>query len=251
MKNSATEANFSPASALAPQGLLRACINLGNPMLANRNAAGEVFGVSVDLAAELAKQLGAQLQLQVVDGAAKSVEAVTLSQADVGFFAIDPLRGAGIHFTAPYVLLEGLFAVRQGSPLQTAADVAAQPGVRIAAGQGSAYELFLSRELKHAHIVKGVGAAGALAAFHAQQLDALSGIRKQMEDAVAADPALRLLSGSFMQIQQAMGCTKRPNDPRSDAAAQHLRSFVDAMKASGFVADALARHRIEGVTVAP
>ncbi len=233
--------------AFAPSGVLHASINLGNPILANRNAAtGQPYGVSIDLATEFARRLGVALDMVVFDGAAKSVEAVKSGQARIGFFAIDPLRGDGIHFTAPYVLIEGCYVVRTASTLQSNEQVDA-PGRTIAVGKGSAYDLFLSREIKHASIVRGEGAPGAVAAFEAQNLDALAGIRQMMVHEAASKPGLRLLPGRFMVIQQAMGCTAACGD----AAASTLRQFVDDMKTSGFVADALKRHNIQGASVAP
>ena len=110
----------SLAKAFAPNDKLRASINLGNPILANRQAgSGEPFGVSIDLANEFARRLGVGVDLVVFDGAAKSVEAVKSEQADVGFFAIDPVRSEGLNFTAPYVLIEGSYLVRHSSALQS------------------------------------------------------------------------------------------------------------------------------------
>jgi polar amino acid transport system substrate-binding protein len=235
------------AKAFTPSGRLRAAINLGNPILANRDpACGAPFGVSIDLAHEFARQLGADVELVVFDGAHKSVAAVTQGQADIGFFAIDPLRGAGICFTAPYVLIEGSYLVRQDSMLQTNAQVDAT-GHSVAVGQGSAYDLFLARELKAAQIIRGEGAEGAVAAFESQNLDALAGIRLQLEAYATAKPGLRLLPGRFMVIQQAMGCAKSIGD----AAGAFLGQFVENMKTSGFVADAMKRHHIQGASVAP
>ena len=234
------------AAEFAPTGRLRASINLGNPILANRDpASGQPFGVSIDLANEFARQLGVGIELVVFDGAAKSVDAVSQGQADIGFFAVDPLRGAGLHFTAPYILIEGSYLVREASPLHSNAQVDAV-GHRVAVGQGSAYDLFLTRELKQAQIVRGAGAEGAIAAFEAQQLDALAGIRLMLEEEAAKKPGLRLLPGRFMVIQQAMGCPKA----RSEAAAQALRAFVEHMKANGFVAQAMQRHSVVGASVA-
>lgn len=230
----------------APTGRLRAAINLGNPILANRDpTTGQAVGVSVDLATELARQLGVTLELDVFDGAAKSVDAVAAEQADVGFFAIDPLRGEGIGFTAAYVLIEGSYLVRQPSPLQDNTEVDTATN-RVAVGKGSAYDLFLSRALKAAQIVRCEGAPGALAAFDDQNLEALAGIRQMLEAETAKNPNLRLLPGHFMVIQQAMGCAKSCGDD----AARYLTDFVERMKASGFVASALLRHGIEGASVA-
>ena len=233
--------------AFTPAGHLRAAINLGNPILANREpASGAPFGVSIDLAREFARQLGAEIELVVFDGAAKSVDAVTQGQADIGFFAIDPLRGAGIHFTAAYVLIEGSYLVRQDSMLQSNTQVDAA-GHRIAVGQGSAYDLFLTRELKAAEVIRGEGAEGAVAAFESQNLDALAGIRLQLEAQAATKPGLRMLPGRFMVIQQAMGCPKS----MGEAAGKYLGQFVQTMKTSGFVARAMTRHHIHGASVAP
>ena len=234
------------ATEFAPSGRLRAAINLGNPILANRDpTSGQPFGVSIDLANELARQLGVGVELQVFDGAAKSVDAVSQCQADIGFFAVDPLRGAGLHFTAPYILIEGSYLVRETSPLRANEQVDA-PGHRVAVGQGSAYDLFLTRELKQAQIVRGTGADGAVAAFEDQQLEALAGIRLVLEEVAATKRGLRVLPGNFMVIQQAMGCPKA----RSDAVAQALRAFVERMKADGFVAKAMLRHGVVGASVA-
>ena len=236
----------SITSTLCPTGKLRAAINLGNPILANLNPTTQhAFGVSVDLAQELAKRLGVELELVVVTGAAKSVAALNDQSADVGFFAIDPLRGAEIAFTAPYVLIEGCYVVPQDASIQTNADVD-RAGVRVAVGTGSAYDLFLTRELKNAHIVREADVSAVVAAFLTQKLEVAAGIKQQLEGVVAQTPGLRLLDGHFMVIQQAMGVPKR----FGDEAAAYVSAFVEAMKASGFVAQAMVRHGIKGASVA-
>ena len=235
------------ASHFAPNGTLRACINLGNPILANRDAAtGKVFGVSVDLATELAKRLGRTLTLVEVDAAAKSVSAVTDGMADIGFFAIDPVRGAGIQFTPPYVNIEGAYLVREDSPLK-ANDEVDRAGHRVVAARGSAYDLYLTRALKAAELVRTVRSQEVADTFLAQQLDVAAGVKQQMESDAKRLPGLRLLPGRFMVIHQAMGLGKT----RSEAAHSYLAAFVEEMKASGFVAEALRRHGIEGAAVAP
>ncbi|MGO4303430.1 ABC transporter substrate-binding protein [Cupriavidus sp. RAF12] len=231
---------------LAPGGVLRASINVGNPILANLDAAGQPFGVSIDLAREFARRLGVPVALEVFDSAGKSVDAVTNEQADFGFFAIDPVRGAGIAFTAPYVLIEGAYLVRNESPLRDNAEVD-QPGRRVTVGKGSAYDLYLTRELRHAEIVRAPTSPTVVDTFVSQQFDVAAGVRQQLEADAARIPGLRLLPGRFMVIQQAMGLPKA----RSEAAVAILRQFVEDMKASGFVADALRRHDIHGASVAP
>ncbi|HEX5390494.1 MAG TPA: ABC transporter substrate-binding protein [Burkholderiaceae bacterium] len=235
------------STAFAPSGRLRAAINLGNPILANRNATtGEAFGVSIDLATELARRLGLALDLVLFDTAAQSVECVTSEAADFGFFAVDPARGKGIAFTAPYVLIEGSYLVRQDSPLQQNDEVD-RAGTRVVVGKGSAYDLFLSRELKHATIERAPSSPAVVEVFVQTQADVAAGVKQQIEAELARFPGHRLLPGRFMVIQQAMGCPKG----RSPDAVAFLSAFVEEMKASGFVAEALRRHGIQGASVAP
>jgi polar amino acid transport system substrate-binding protein len=233
--------------ALAPGGTLRASINLGNPILANTDAAtGEPGGVSVDLARELARRLGVPAEFLTFGKASASVDAVRAGQADIGFFAIDPARSAGLLFTAPYVLIEGSYLVPDTSPLAGNADVD-RPGQRIAVGSGSAYDLFLSRETSQAEIVRLDGAGPALAALRAGDAEVAAGIRQVLEAEARRAPGVHVLPGRFMVIQQAMGLPAGRGEP----ARELLAAFVEELKASGFVADALQRHRIEGAIVAP
>jgi polar amino acid transport system substrate-binding protein len=233
--------------AFAPTGRLRASINTGNPILATPDpATGLATGVSVDLARGFAERLGVELELLVFDAAGKSVDAVTEERADIGFFAIDPKRGEGIHFTAPYVLIEGWYVVREGSPVMAMEEVD-QAGTRVVVGKGSAYDLFLSRELKNATILRAPSSPAVVEYFLAQGADVAAGVKQQLEADARRLGGLRLLPGRFMVIQQAMGCPRG----RGAAAAGVLAAYVEDMKLSGFVAKALARHRISGAAVAP
>ncbi|WP_040502617.1 transporter substrate-binding domain-containing protein [Herbaspirillum sp. YR522] len=233
-------------SALTPTGKLRASINLGNPILAGRDGRGQVVGVSVDLAAALAERLGVGLELVVFEAAGKSVEAVAAEQADFGFFAIDPLRGQQIAFTAPYVLIEGYYMVRQSSPLATS-DQVDRAGTRVMVGQGSAYDLYLTRHLAQATMVRVASSPSVAAHFLASDVEVAAGVKQVLEHDIATLGGLRLLDQRFMVIQQAMGVPKS----RGVQAAAYLAAFVEDMKASGRVAEALRRHRIEGAQVAP
>ncbi|HET8748225.1 MAG TPA: ABC transporter substrate-binding protein [Ramlibacter sp.] len=231
--------------AFAPTGRLRAAINLGNAVLAGRDATGAAKGVSVDLARRFAERLGVAIELAVFETAGASVDAVAREAADIGFFAIDPLRGEAIRFTPPYVLIEGCFLVRQDSPLQANEEVD-RPGIRVVAGKGSAYDLFLSRELKQAQLVHAPSSQAVLQHFLDSGAEVAAGVKQQLEKDAAPLGGLRLLPGRFMVIRQAMGCARS----RGEAAAAELARFVEEMKASGFVADALARHGVQGASVA-
>lgn len=232
--------------AFAPTGRLRAAINLGNPVLAYCSTGGVAGGVSVDLARELARVLGADLELVTFDAAGKSVAALSADEADFGFFAIDPVRGAAIAFTAPYVLIEGYYLVREDEALRTNAQVDAA-GNRVVVGKGSAYDLFLTRELQHAQIVRTATSSGVVAEFLASGAEVAAGVKQQLEADGAKAGGVRLLEQRFMVIAQAMGVPKT----RGPEAAAFLAQFVEDMKASGFVAAALKRHGIDGATVAP
>ncbi|WP_321844961.1 ABC transporter substrate-binding protein [Paraburkholderia bannensis] len=233
--------------AFAPTGTLRASINLGNPILANRDpVSGQPFGVSIDLAQAFAGHLGTPLELVVFDTAGQSVEAVSDEHADFGFFAVDPKRGEKIAFTAPYVLIEGFYLVRDDSPIHTNAQVDDARN-RVAVGKGSAYDLFLTRELEAAEIVRAPSSPTVVQTFLEQNLEVAAGVKQQLEADAAKAGGLRLLDERFMVIRQAMGVPKS----RGEQAAALLRAFVEEMKRSGWVADALARHGIQGASVAP
>jgi polar amino acid transport system substrate-binding protein len=230
-----------------PTGKLRAAINLGNPVLARRDpGSGSPVGVSIDLANNFAKRLGVDIEFVIVDSAGKSVEAVTQEQADIGFFAVDPSRGQGIAFSAPYVLIEGCYLVRQDSKIQSNEEVDS-PEYRVVVGKGSAYDLFLTRELQHAQIVRAATSPAVVDVFVEQNIDIAAGVKQQLEAGARRFPGLRLLPGRFMVIQQAVGLPKG----RGAEAAAILGKYVEEMKGIGFVAQALSRHGIQGASVAP
>ncbi len=234
-------------TAFAPTGRLRACINTGNAILVNRpGPGGEVSGVSIDLARALAQHLGLELELKVVDAALKSVNLVKAGEADFGFFAIDPLRSDGIGFSAPYVLIEGAYLVRQDSALTDNAQVD-RPGQRVMVGKGSAYDLYLSRNLRAASLMHTVTSQDVVPAFLRERADVAAGVKQQLQADALRLPGLRLLPGRFMVIEQAMGVPAQ----RGAAVQTVLHAFVESAKASGQVAAALQRHGIQGATVAP
>lgn len=233
-------------AAFTPTGRLRAAINLGNPILAHPADGGGAGGVSVDLAREFSRLLGVDLDLVVVDAAGKSVDVVAAGQADIGFFAIDPVRGADIAFSGPYVLIEGCYLVKETSPIRTHDDVD-RAGNRVVVGKGSAYDLHLTRTLRHAHIERAPTSPAVVDTFLERGADVAAGVRQQLEADARRHGGLRLLDGRFMVIRQAMGVPKC----RGSEAALFLARFVEHAKARGFVAAALARHGIAGASVAP
>ena len=238
-----------PAAAvaeLAPGARLRAAINFGNPILATKDpATGQPRGVSVDLSRELAARLGVALEFVTFDAAGKVVEAARSGAWDIAFVAIDPARGQDMLQSPPYVVIEGAYLVAAGSPIQRNEDVD-RDGVRIAVGKGSAYDLFLTRQVKHARIVHAATSPAVTDLFIARNLEVAAGVKQQLQADAKRLPGLRLLPGRFMVINQAMATPKG-----REAGARYLTDFIETMKASGFVAQALARHGIEGAAVAP
>jgi polar amino acid transport system substrate-binding protein len=236
---------LSPSDAvrhLAPTGRLRAAINLGNSVLAQGTPEAP-RGITTDLARELARRLGVPYEFSVFDAAGKAFEAAKAGKIDIVFLAIEPVRAAEIAFTAPYVIIEGVYMVPQDSPL-TRVDEVDREGVRIGVNRNSAYDLFLTRTLKKAQLVRG---ENGIELFIGQKLEAAAGVRQPLEAYARANPAVRLIDGRFMEIRQAMG-TPQGRDP---AAINYLRAFVEEMKASGFVAEALRRSNQTQATVAP
>jgi polar amino acid transport system substrate-binding protein len=232
---------------LAPTGKLRAAINLGNSVLARKDeATGQPKGITPELAHELGRRLGVPVELVVYDAAGKVFDAATTGAWDIGFVAIEPVRAAVIEFTAPYVIIEGAYMVPKDSPLKVNADVD-RPGVRISVGLGSAYDLYLTRTIKNATVVRASmgGGRAMIEQFVNDKLEVVAGVKQPLLAYAKDHPEVRVMDGHFMEIQQAMGTPKG----RTEGAA-YLRAFVEEMKASGFVAEALKRSN-QTATVAP
>jgi polar amino acid transport system substrate-binding protein len=242
----ANEATPAIAKDLAPSGRLRAAINFGNPVLVQKDSAtGEPRGVSPELARELSRRLGIPVEFVPFDGAGKVVDAVKAGAWDVAFLAIDPARAAEITFTAPYVVIEGTYLVSENSPLRTPED-ADKDGVWIAVSSGSAYHLFLKRELKHARLAEVQGGAAVIDLLVQNRADAAAGIRQALLSFASTHRGLRVMPGRFMAINQAMATPKG-----RELGARFLQTFVEEMKASGFVAKALAASGQSDAAVAP
>jgi polar amino acid transport system substrate-binding protein len=237
-------ATVSPdvVKSLAPTGTLRAGINLGNIVLAQALPNGELGGVSVELARELGRRLGVPVELKQFDAAGKSFEAMKAGLTDILFLAIEPVRAAEVAFSAPYVIIEGVYMVPRDSSI-TSVDQVDREGVRIAVNKASAYDLFLTRSLKHAKLVRGESGVDL---FANEKLEVVAGVKQAIVAYAKTHPELRLLDGRFMEIRQAMGTAKG-----RDVGARYLHGFVEEMKASGFVADALKRSNQPDASVAP
>jgi polar amino acid transport system substrate-binding protein len=230
----------------APGGTLRAGINLGNPVIAQRgDQGGEPRGVGPALARELAKRLALPVAFTTYETAGRLADAVKQGTWDVAFLAIDPERAKDIDFTDAYVEIEGTYLVRDGSPLARIADVD-RPGIKVAVGLKTAYDLFLTRELRRAELVRSESSKAAIADFMAGGRDVVAGVKQPLVAHAAATPGLRVMDGNFMVIRQAAAV------PRGRAAAKaYLARFIEEMKASGFVARALQESGVEATVAGP
>ena len=227
----------------APTGKLRVAINVGNPVLVQKDPkSGAIGGVTIDLARELGKRLNVPVEMTEFDGAGKAFEALKSGAMDIVFLAIEPVRAAEVNFSAPYVIIEGVYMVPKDSKLKAVADVDRE-GVRIGVNKASAYDLFLTRSLKHAKLFRSENGVGQ---FVSDKLEAAAGVKQPLVAYAKTHPDVRVMDGRFMEIQQAMGVPKG-----RDTAARYLRAFVEEMKASGFVADALKRSNQPDAAVAP
>lgn len=246
MSACATDESGDAAAELAPTGSIRAAVNFANRVLARREGPdGEPRGVSADLARELGRRLDLPVQYLSYESAALMADGARTGEWDIAFLASDPARAETIAFSPPYLELDASYLVRGDSPIQALEEVDA-PGVRIAARPRSAYDLFLRRTLTSGELVYPTDGETDVQVLVSGRADVLAGLRHVLVDTVAATPGLRLLDGRFAAMQQAIGV------PRGrEAAAAYLREFVEDVKATGFVEQAIAASGAEGVSVAP
>jgi polar amino acid transport system substrate-binding protein len=232
-------------SELAPTGTLRVALNMSNFLLTAKDpASGEPRGIAADLGRELGQRLGVPIVLLPYPNPGELADAASAGVWDVGFIGAEPQRAHAIDFTAAYVEIEATYLVPPGSPLQTIGDVD-RPGVRIAAPARSAYELYLSRTLQHAQLIREQGAENTFKRFVEERLDALAGLRPRLVIDQEAMPGSCLLDGRFTAVQQAAGTpTGRP------AGSQYLRTFIEDVKATGLVGRLIEQHHVRGLTVA-
>ena len=231
---------------LAPTGKLRVGINFGNPVLARKDPnSGQLGGVAIDLARELGRRTDLPVELVGFESAGKMVEGLQAAAWDVSFLAVDPGREQEISFTAPYIEIEGTYLVPPGSAIGAIADVDREDN-RVGVSSKSAYDLFLTRNLKHAQLVRASSPEAAFELIVAGKVDVLGGVRQHLAANTGKLPGSRLLDGRFMAIQQALGIPKA-----RQAGLSYLREFIEDVKASGFVARALEKAGVQGVSIAP
>ena len=248
---SETSGNSGPSpevvSDLAPSGTLRATINMANFLLVTgQTRSGEPEGVSPDMAGELARQLGVRLELLPYGTPGEIADDAGTGAWDIANIGAEPKRAEKIDFTAAYCEIQATYLVSAGSQIRTIEDVD-RPGVRVAVSARSAYDLWLDRHVRHAELVRADGLDASFELFIHERLDAMAVLRPRLISDAEKLPGARILDGQFTAVQQAMGCARGRH-----AGAAFLRNFVEAMKASDFVADLITKHGVQGrLSVAP
>ncbi|WP_370623882.1 ABC transporter substrate-binding protein [Polynucleobacter sp. MWH-Creno-3A4] len=242
-----TMMNSSTLKSFAPSGTLRVGINLGNPLLANEDAAGKLSGVTIDIANEIAQRIKLPLQLIPFKTAGATVDGIKSGDIDLVFVAIDPVRGADISYTPAYIQIEGAYMVKASSPLQSndQVDVA---GSEIVVGKGSAYDLYLTREIQHASLFRAVSSQAVVDDFMSGIGNVAAGVKQQLESDAKRYDGLRMLPGRFMVINQAIGIPKAR--PGFEDITAYLSELIAELKQSGFVSEAMQHHHIQGAKVA-
>ena len=234
-------------SQLAPHGVLRAAINMGNFLLVTgKTPDGDPDGVSPDMAREIARRLGVPVKFVPYAKPSVLADDAGTDTWDIGNIGAEPQRAQKIDFTAAYAEIEATYLVPAGSSIQSIADVD-KPGNRIAVSKGSAYELWLERNIHQAELIRADGGPAAFNLFVSEKMDALASLRPALLGDVEKLPGSRILDGQFAAVQQAIGTGKANAE-----AAAWLKAFVEETKASGFVASLIAKHGVVGrLTVAP
>ncbi len=238
----------STLSSFVPTATLRVGINLGNPILANEEPnTKRLYGVTIDIANEIGKRISLPVQLTPFKTAGATVDAVKAGEIDLVFVAIDPVRGADISYTPAYIQIEGAYMVKADSTINNNEEVDAV-GNEIVVGKGSAYDLHLSREIKNATLLRAASSQAVVDDFMSGQGNVAAGVKQQLESDAKRYEGLRMLPGRFMVINQAIGIPKART--HYEGTTTYLSHVINELKQSGFIADAMKRHNIQGAKVA-
>jgi polar amino acid transport system substrate-binding protein len=232
----------------APTGSLRVGINLGNPVLASEDAATkQLSGISVDIANEIGKRISLPIQLIPFKSASATVDGIKNGELDMVFVAIDPVRGADVSYTPAYIQIEGAYMVKASSPLKSNVEVDVA-GTEIVVGKGSAYDLYLTREIKNATLLRAASSQAVIDDFMAGKGNVAAGVKQQLESDAKRYEGLRMLPGRFMVINQSIGIPKARSDFAKTTA--YLSEVITQLKQSGFIVNSMQRHHIQGAKVA-
>jgi len=232
---------------LAPTGKLRVGLILSNQVLVTKDPqTGELRGVTITLGKALANRLGVPFEPVGYPNPAALVQSFGRNEWDIAFLAFDPARAGDVEFSPPYMVVDNTYLVPSGSKVERV-EAADQRGVKIAVPERSAPDLFLSRNLKAAEIVRVPGGAdAAIEVLRSGRADAYAENAHMLSLYSARLPGSRVLQGRYTVIQHAIATPKdRP------AAAAFVKEFVEQSKRGGTVRNAIAQAGLRRTDVAP
>ena len=232
---------------LAPTGKLRVGLILSNQVLVTKDpSTGELRGVTIHLGKALAQRLGVPFEPVEYANPAALVKSFGSNQWDIAFLAFDPARAKDVDFSPAYMEVDNTYLVTANSKVATV-EGADRSGVTIAVPEKSAPDLFLSRNLKSAQVLRVPGGAeAAIQALTSGKADAYAENAHMLSLYADRLSGARVLEGRYTVIQHAVATPKGKT-----AAAEYVKAFVEEAKVDGTVAEAIRAGGLRRTRVAP
>jgi len=231
---------------LAPKGYLRAAINLSNFLLVTgTDDQGNPEGVSPDLAKALANELDIKYKLVPFKRPGELADAVTDDVWDIGNIANESERAKSITFSHPYTLIESTFLVRESSKINSLQDVD-KKDVRIAVAERSAYDLWLTENIKNAELIRAKSIDLSFKIFEDNSYEVLAGLKPRLIDDLKNTKNCKILPGAFTFIKQCIG-----SKPGNSEAEQFINNFIEKNTKNGFIESLLLKHNVLGKLSVP
>ena len=231
---------------LAPKGYLRAAINLSNFLLVTgTDDQGNPEGVSPDLAKALANELNIEYKLIPFKRPGELADAVIDDVWDIGNIANESERAKSITFSYPYTLIESTFLVRESSKINLFQDVD-KPGVRIAVAERSAYDLWLTENIKNAELIRAKSIDLSFKIFEDNSYEVLAGLKPRLIDDLKNTKNCKILPGAFTFIKQCIG--SKPGNPEAE---KFINNFIEKNIKNGFIESLLLKYNVLGKLSVP
>lgn len=231
---------------LAPKGYLRAAINLSNFLLVTgTDDQGNPEGVSPDLAKALANELNIEYKLIPFKRPGELADAVIDDIWDIGNIANESERAKSITFSHPYTLIESTFLVRESSKINSLQDVD-KKNVRIAVAERSAYDLWLTENIKNAELIRAKSIDLSFKIFEDNSYEVLAGLKPRLIDDLKNTKNCKILPGAFTFIKQCIG--SKPGNPEAE---KFINNFIEKNTKNGFIESLLLKHNVLGKLSVP
>ena len=231
---------------LAPKGYLRAAINLSNFLLVTgKDNHGDPEGVSPDLAKALANELNVEVKLIPFQRPGELADAVSDDIWDIGNIANEAERAKSITFSSPYTLIESTFLVRDSSYINSLSDVDRE-GVRIAVAERSAYDLWLTENIKNAELIRAKSIDLSFSIFQKNEYEVLAGLKPKLIDDLKNTENCKILPGAFTFIKQCIG-----SKPGNLEAEKYINYFIEKNIENGFIEKLLIKYNVLGKLSVP